>query len=236
MAGLRKIPSPWTEAAKGIFHIKGLDCQYAAQSEADEPEAIKGWAGNSSVPVVAFDSEPLRTGWVEILLLAERLSDSPRLIPFDPLQRSRLFGLGHEICGEMGLGWCVRLLMIKAGLDHSGDDAFPSTVAGLLALKYGFHPHSVGQAQARVIEVLNLLDETLGEREYFLSGLSALDVYWATMANLLSPLPASELPMSSFMRGIYTSTNEAILAALTPRLREHQRRIYESHLELPVPL
>ena len=66
--------------------------------------------------------------------------------------------------------------------------------------------------------------------------LSALDIYWATMANLLTPLDGDQLPMSSYMRGVYTSRNETLLAALTPELRDHQRRIYEEHLELPVPL
>ena len=56
------------------------------------------------------------------------------------------------------------------------------------------------------------------------------------MANLLTPLPEDQLPMSSHMRGVYTCTDEDVLAVLTPNLREHQRRIYQTHLELPVPL
>ena len=77
MACLRKIPSPWQEAAKGVFHVKGLECQYGAQAESDMENAIADWAGDSSIPVVAYRNEKLRTGWVEILMLAERPPPSP---------------------------------------------------------------------------------------------------------------------------------------------------------------
>jgi glutathione S-transferase len=81
LACLRGVPSPWTEAAKGVFHVKGLACQYAAQAK-DEPDgALAAWAGNVGIPVVAYDGEKLRTGWAEILLLAERLKPEPALIP-----------------------------------------------------------------------------------------------------------------------------------------------------------
>lgn len=237
MACLRKIPSPWQEAAKGIFHVKGLDCLYAAQAESDVDNAIADWVGDSSVPVVAYRKEKLRTGWVEILLLAERLAAEPALIPGDARQRALMFGLSHEICGEMGIGWCMRLLMLRAGMDHSDDASIPSEAAAFLAGKYGFNPTDVGNAEDRVVAVLGMLDEQLGAAEYFLDDkLSALDIYWATMANLLTPLDESKLPMSSYMRAVYATSNERVLEALTPRLREHQERVYERHLELPVPM
>jgi len=34
-ACLRGVPTPWAEAAKGIFHIKGLDWQHGVQGDAD---------------------------------------------------------------------------------------------------------------------------------------------------------------------------------------------------------
>jgi glutathione S-transferase len=237
MACLRRIPSPWTEAAKGIFYAKGLACQYAAQGDGDPDNAIANWAGDSEIPVVAYEKEPLKTGWAEILILAERLAPESALIPSDAGLRSQLFGLSHEICGEMGIGWCVRLLMLQSGMDHSSDRTFPSAAAATLAGKYGFNPSHLKQAERRVVEVLGLLDAVLGDDDYFLGeSLSALDIYWATMANLLVPLADAQLPMSSTMRGIYTSTNLGILDALTPRLRAHQQRTYDQHLELPVPL
>lgn len=239
MAGLRGIPSPWTEAAKGIFHVKGLECQYAAQAEDDEKQAIAAWAGDSSIPVVAFEKEPLRTGWAEILLLAERLEPEPRLIPTDPHDRALLFGLAHEICGEMGLGWCLRLEMLRTGMDHSGDSSgsLPPSATARLAAKYGFYPAHVREAQQRVVDVLGLLHAQLESQRYFFGGtISALDIYWAAFANLIAPLPEAELPMLPFMREVYTCRIDRVRAAFTPALADHQRRIYTEHLELPVPL
>ncbi|MGE0622969.1 MAG: hypothetical protein AB7I04_06775 [Pseudomonadales bacterium] len=234
---IRHVPSPWTEAAKGIFHVKGLSCTYAAQAKADVPDAISDWAGDSSVPVVAYENEPLRTGWAEILILAERLAPEPALIPAAPEDRVRLFGLAREICGELGIGWCMRLLMIRASLDHSGGGGFPAEVGGRLAAKYGFHPAHLRIAEDRVVESLGLLDRALAGKPYFFeSGLTALDIYWATMANLISPLDAAQLPMPEPIRGIYASTRERVLAALTPALKTHQENVYRQHLELPVPL
>ena len=130
MACLRGVPSPWTEAAKGIFHVKGLDCLYGARAD-DEPQtAIADWAGDSSAPVVAYENEKFRTGWAEILILAERLAPQPALIPESAEGRMLLFGLGHEICGEMGLGWSYRLVMIQASLGHGEKKGFSPAMNG----------------------------------------------------------------------------------------------------------
>jgi glutathione S-transferase len=242
MACLRGVPSPWTEAAKGIFHVKGLDCQYAAQRREDTDNAIAGWAGNSSVPVVAYENEPLRTGWAEILLLAERLAPDPALIPETAGERALLFGIGHEICGEMGLGWCLRLHMIRQSLSHDpagGEktEGFPPEVTNALAGKYGFNPTDVAQAKSRAISILKLLDERLQNHRYLLgSELSAADIYWATFANLLTPLPEDQLPAAPMIRNAYSNRDPDLDNAMTQRLRDHQRLVYEQHLELPVPL
>jgi glutathione S-transferase len=237
LVGLRGVPSPWTEAARGLFHVKGLDCSYAARGR-DEPEdALVQWAGDSSIPVVAWNREPLRTGWAEILLLAERLAPEPALIPADAEARVELFGLGHEICGEMGLGWCLRLMMIQRSLGHGGGPAFPPAVANHLAGKYGFNAHAARQAHARVLEILHMLDERLARHACLIGdSLTAADVYWATFANLLTPLPEAELPAMPMIRQIYESADDDVLAAVTDRLRQHQRSVYERYLQLPVPL
>lgn len=238
LVSVRNVPSPWSEAAKGIFHVKGLSCTYGAQAKTDIADALADWAGDSSVPVVAYENEPLRTGWAEILILAERLAPEPALIPTAPEDRVRLFGLAREICGELGIGWCMRLLVIRSSLDHAGGaGAFPAKEGARLAAKYGFHPAHVRIAEDRVVEALGLLDRALAGKTYFFdTGLSALDIYWATMANLISPLDEAALPMPEPVRAIYTSTRERVLAALTPRLKAHQENVYRQHLELPVAL
>lgn len=238
MVCLRGVPSPWGEAARGIFHVKGLDCQYAARSE-DEPEdALAQWAGDSSVPVVAWERESLRTGWAEILILAERLVPEPALVPADTGARVALFGVAHEICGEMGLGWCLRLLMLQGALGHGEQEAsIPTERAAQLGAKYGLIPAHVRQAKHRVLAVLEFLDRRL-QRNPFLVGdaLTAADIYWAVFANFISPLPDDLLPLAAPLRAMCTQQDSEVVSAFSTRLAEHQREIYQRHLELPVPL
>src|SRR5689334_7992556 len=114
MVVVGNVPSPWGEAAKGILHIKGIE--WAAVKLVYDSEPLREWAGQRSGPVAIYDNERPRAGWAEILLLAERLTPSPSLLPTDPAERAIVFGLGHEICGEAGLGWSRRLQLIHAGL------------------------------------------------------------------------------------------------------------------------
>src|ERR1051325_8294529 len=101
VAFVRGVPSPWGQAAKGILEIKGIPFVRAYQEAEDPPTLLRDWTGQESFPVVAYERERPRTGWAEILFLAERLAPTPALIPADPEQRTLLFGLAHEICGEM---------------------------------------------------------------------------------------------------------------------------------------
>src|SRR5262249_9913895 len=119
------VPSPWGEAAKGLFHIKHLD--WAAVRLAYDSEALKQWAGQRSGPVAMYDDEPPRSGWRDILLLAERLAPTPALLPADPAAREEVLALAQALCGEDGLGWSRRLQLIHAGLQDRG--GFPARVA-----------------------------------------------------------------------------------------------------------
>ncbi|NJN51133.1 MAG: glutathione S-transferase family protein [Gammaproteobacteria bacterium] len=179
----------------------------------------------------------MRTGWAEILILAERLAPTPALIPADAEARVELFGVGHEICGEMGLGWSYRLLMIQASLGHGERPGFPAAVGNYLGQKYGLTPAHVKIAKARVIDILTLLSKRIAGHKYLLNDtLSAADIYWATFANLFTPLSKADLPFEGPMRDAYTCTDADILGAISPALRDHQTKIYSKHLELPVPL
>ena len=78
MVVVGNIPSPWGEAAKGFLHIKGIE--WHAVRLAYDNEALKQWAGRLDGPVAIYEQERPRSGWVEILLLAERLKPTPSLI------------------------------------------------------------------------------------------------------------------------------------------------------------
>jgi hypothetical protein len=122
MVVVGNVPSPWGEAAKGILHIKGIE--WAAVRLAYDSEALQRWAGQRNGPVLIYNDERPRSGWAEILLLAERLAPAPPLIPAKADERALAFGLAHEICGEGGLGWSRRLQLIHAGLNNAG--GFPN--------------------------------------------------------------------------------------------------------------
>jgi glutathione S-transferase len=236
IALVRGIPSPWGQAAKSFFELKGIPFVRAYREAEDADGLLREWTGQESFPVVAYERERPRTGWAEILLLAERLAPTPVLIPADPEQRTLLFGLAHEICGEMGLAWCGRLLMIDAALRRDPTNEF---MLGFGA-KYGYHPAAVAAAPRRAADVLRQLDACLarshaGGGRYLLGReLTALDVYWATFSNLLEPLPPERLPMPDMFRAMFTATNPEVRAALSPALLAHRDFVYREHLVLPV--
>ncbi len=62
--------------------------------------------------------------------------------PWTQAAPAAFFGLAHEICGEMGLGWCRRLQSIAAGLQGER----PNPVAVYLSPRYGYSPESAAHA------------------------------------------------------------------------------------------
>ena len=119
-------PSPWGEAAKDFFHIKKIPYVRTRYLSGGDNTALVEWTGVDSGPAIMYENEAPRSGWAEVLLLAERLAPEPRLIPEDPAQRALLFGLAHELCGEMGFGWSMRNVMVDRALDPNVE--FPMDV------------------------------------------------------------------------------------------------------------
>ncbi|MDE2136206.1 MAG: hypothetical protein KGJ68_02110 [Gammaproteobacteria bacterium] len=238
MVVVGNVPSPWGEAAKGILHIKRID--WAAVRLVYDSEALKEWAGQRSGPVAIFDNEPPRAGWDGILLLAERLAPAPSLLPADSAERALMFGMGHEICGEGGLGWSRRLQLIDARMHDAG--GFPEPVARYLGKKYGYRPESAAAAGARVVALLGMLAARLksqrgqGSRYYLGRSLTALDVYSATFMALFRPLPQAQCPMDPGTRAAFETRDAQTEAALDPLLLEHRDMMYAEHLELPLSL
>src|ERR1700752_3766011 len=118
MPGLRLVlttgvPGPWGEAAKGIFHAKGIPFARVAQSAGADNDEIFAWTGHRNAPTAMYDDEPARTSWREILWLAERLRPQPALLPDDPEERVRCLGLSEELMGVGGFGWCRRLMLLR---------------------------------------------------------------------------------------------------------------------------
>ena len=226
------IPSPWSEAAKGIFRIKGAPFLCVRMPPGDK--AVRSWTRARNVPAAMFEDEPARTGWADILELAERIAPSPSLVPEAPAERVRMFGLAHEVMGEGGLVWSGRLVTIHLGLETDGARGFPPMVAGYLAKRYGYAPERIDAARRRVAESWALLADALGGREhYFGDQVTALDVYSAAAVNMFEVPPERDCEMLPLIRAAFESMRDEV--APVPRaVVAHRDRMYARWLELPI--
>jgi glutathione S-transferase len=233
-----QVPSPWSQAAMGLLDMKGLD--YVAVRFRRNDDELRRWTGVNHGPVAFFDDEPPRTGWAEILELAQRLGGRVSLVPDEIEARTRLFGLAHEILGENGLGWSVRLLLTHASFGSEGRAGWPAPVAAYLAPKYGYAPERADAARARAIAVLRLLGRTLAEsqargHDYLLGAApSALDVYCAAALGILAPLPHEDCPIVPPLRHAFETLDPSVRAAVPEPLLAHRALMYQRHLPLPV--
>lgn len=234
------VPSPWSEAAKGIFGLKNLE--FLAVRMAPRDEEVRRWTGARNAPVALYEDEPARTGWAEILALAERLEPNPRLLPEDAVARARVHGFGHEVLGEGGLLWCSRIMSIDASLVSDGARSFPLPVARYLAPRYGYAKERVAAAQQRMLQILDALWELLaqgrraGGRYYFGESLTALDIYSAVAISTLAPLSHEQCPMHPAARAAFAWLYDTLGDRLPRALLDHRDFMYDHHLGLPVEL
>jgi glutathione S-transferase len=223
------VPGPFGEAAKAILHVKKIPYVPVRQpGEQEDRRALLRWTRQTSAPVAMYEDERPRSGWAEILFLAERLEPSPRLVPVDPFDRALMLGLSHEICGEHGLGWTRRLQMLPRGVKGEPDT---------MIWKYGLEDEAaIDNASTRANEILALLAGQLerqraaGSRFFIGDALTALDLYWACFSNIVAPMPPERSPMPDFIRGIYTAAG---VKAPAPPLLEHRDFVFDEYLELP---
>lgn len=238
----RGLPGPWSQAAKGILWVKRIRYLAVAQEGGGANDDLVAWTGRADAPVAMYDDEPPRSGWIEILRLAERIAPEPSLIPDDPHLRARMFGYANELCGEQGFGWSRRLMMLDRMLPRDGDPLRGEGPLQTLGRRYGYSREAAAQAPPRVAAILRALsavlrDQYVAGRPFFIGdALSALDIYWAVFAALLEPLPAELCPMPDYLRPFYILDDREVRAAADPLLLEHRDRVYREYLELPVRL
>ncbi|MBO9512634.1 MAG: hypothetical protein J7549_00840 [Variovorax sp.] len=238
MVVVGNVPSPWSESAKGIFRVKRIP--WAAVRLSYDSKLLKEWAGERSAPVAIYDDEPPRSGWADILELAERLAPTPALLPQDAEQRDAVMQIGRDLCGQHGLGWTRRLHMIHAGLQGHG--GFTPEVSAYLAKKYGYTPEAGADADARVAQLLTTLSKRLEAQraagsDYLVGdSVTAADIYSAAFMALLRPLPESVCPMDPRTREAFELRGPRSDEALDERLLAHRAMMYERHLALPLSL
>jgi len=232
------VPGPWGEAAKGILHAKGIPFARVAQLPGGDNDALRAWTGRDDAPIAVWNDEKPRDGWIEIALLAERIAPEPRLVPDAVADRALVFGLGRELCGELGLGWCRRLMLV-----HQLMQAAPKLpITRYLATRYGYDAKLAEAAPQRVVAILQAFSAQLasqrevGRRYLVGDALSPLDIWWASFAAMIEPLPPELCPMRPDTRAAYRVRDPAVREATDPALLEHRNFIYREHLELPVRL
>ena len=235
-------PSPWGEAAKGIYRIKSIPFAMVRQVVGAPNDELFAWTGHRNAPIAVYDDERPRVHWADILAQAERIAPEPSLVPRDAEDRVRMFGLANEICGEAGLGWERRLRLLddmRAGAEAPGaPQAYRETFRALSG-RYDYSPEAAARSTRRTLEIVSLLRDQLraqraAGRGYLIGDrLTALDLYWATFAVLLDPLPAEHCRLDPGLRAGYVERDPEVRAALA-ELLAHRDFVYREHLGLPL--
>jgi glutathione S-transferase len=192
--------------------------------------------GQESLPVVFWNDERPRSHWLEQLVLAERISLEPRLLPDDPLERAKVVGLVGELCSEAGFGWHRRVMMIARLLTEPGFGERERSIGQYLAAKYRHNTDSVEASTKRCEEItLAFAGLRMAGAEYLVGPtLTALDLAWAAFAALIKPLPEDLCPMKPLWRDLYTWMPSMTPPHIVEALLAHRAQIYRSLLPLPV--
>ncbi len=239
--GLRLIlvagaPSPWGQAAKAMMEYKGLDFSAGLLTPGETNDELVAWTGINSGPVVVYEDDKPLDRWIDILFLIERLAPQPALIPHDPRERVDVFGLSHELSGEMGLGWNRRLLMFGP-LVESGKA--PEGIARM-AGKYRYNTSDMKRASARIVATLQMLHQQLERQQragskYFVGAApTAVDFYWTAFSNLIEIISWDKIPVPEDFRPLFHFDDPAVTDAFTPLLREHRERFFDAHFKSPM--
>lgn len=232
------VPGPWSQAAKYVFETKSIPYVAVAQLGGTMNNELYDWTGHRNAPIAVYDDEPPRIGWHEIIMLAERLTPVPTLLPKNSAARAELFGLITEIASENGFAWQRRLQLIK-GLINSSDRRLQSG-GETLALRYGYSEASLENSSGRAIDILKMLSDKLQAQKsmgsnYFVGDeLTAADIYWACFSQLVAPLDEDVNRMPDVVRDLYHMEGSANVAVVDPILLAHRDRIYEKYLSLPL--
>lgn len=245
MRGLRLVLTafpgpPWSEAAKAVFHVKGIPYTPVAQVPSQTNTALLAWTGFQNAPIAVYEDEPPSVAWTDLLFLAERLAPQPSLIPTDPADRALMFGLAHELCGQDGFAWNRRHRMIWDALDPAGRGGIDRELAEYLVERYRYSEALALRAPRRIKEILALVSTQYRRQaqrgsDYLIGDcLSALDLYWATFMSLVRPFEGELCPMPEGLRHSYTIEDPELLAAIDSGLWAHRERIYDEHLVLPI--
>jgi glutathione S-transferase len=229
------VPGPWGEAAKAVMRIRGVAFHAVAQDAMAPNLELLEWTGHRNAPVACLDDEPPLCGWLDIVLLAQRLGSGPSLLPADALDRALCLGLVTEIAGRDGLGWNRRTQIMGGNLIGPEGYSVPDEMKPMVRA-YEVTEEAISLASARIATILNGLVRPLEAGSEYLVGdvLSVADIYWACFSMMFRPLPADVNAMPDWLRLLYNNCDETVESALNPLLIAHRDRIYSRHIGLPL--
>jgi len=229
------LPSPWSEFVRACFHVKRIPFSLVDARDADRSlTSVKRLTGQESLPVVFWNDERPRANWLEQLLLAERISPEPRLLPVDPSGRAKMVGLIAELCSEAGFGWHRRVMMIARLLTEPTFGESERGIGQYLSKKYRHDTDSVEASTKRCEAIVSAFTDLAGHEYLSGSVLTALDLAWAAFAALIQPLPENLCPMKPLWRDLYTWMPSVAPPSEVNALLSLRERIYRNCLPLPI--
>ena len=220
--------------AKGIPVIRALHPQMGVDKETgkDRQARLYELTSQTGLPTMFFADERPRNVWTEQLALAESIGspDSPALIPENYKHRVAMFGLCAITLAEDGLVWNMRIM----------ND-------GALSRKYGYNEHASAAAPKKIVEIISVIDACLNEQaqrgsRYLVGeGVSAADIYWATMSMCMTATPPDIMPVTKQNQGMLkffasNAQRPEFAKVLSNRITDHQRYILTTYCETPAVL
>jgi hypothetical protein len=230
------VPGPWSQAAKYLFEYKDIPFMPVGQVGTQDNPELFDWTGHRNAPVAVFEGEAPRVGWYEIIMLAERIAPTPRLLPKALVARAATIGLIAEMAAPGGFAWQRRLQMVDV-MYAASDDPKARKRPDILAARYGHNRAAADQSHQACSEFLNGLAAHLefqaarGSDYLVGDSFTAADLYWACFSQLLMPMADDLNPMPERLRGPYTAPETL---TFDPMLIIHRNTMYERHLSLPL--
>ena len=231
------VPAPYSMSARAIFDHHKIPFHSISQKGGRANVDLVAWTRHRNAPIALYNDESPRTGWLDILNLAERLGSGSSLVPKDIDDRMTMMALTNELIGKNGLVWQMRIIMLGLG---GPERAAKEATRNPMYQDYGYSEEAKVTATERALGVLAKVTQQL-EQQYAVNDtaffvadhLTALDIYWVYFSQLLSTLPEKTCPTPSYLRKSYDAAGE-VLGGCDPLLLSHRDRILENHLESPM--
>ena len=230
------VPSPWSEAMKGLFVVAQLPA--LAVRRALDTKAIDAWTGTDNAPALFHGREPIRTNWAAIVAFVDRHAPDRGILPTSLAGRVDAMGTLEMIAGEGGLGWNARIAMIDASFASGGTAGFPEMTAKFLAKRYGYVRGVIDATRERIKAQLDYLAAKLTGEYFGGKAPNAVDIYTATfLTPVAAPVTEAECPaMIAPLRKAFDSAHAAFGPLVSPALLAHRERMFERHLPRPIVL